>query len=187
MNYQDNPESKLPVELKVRLSNRINKYINNYGDTAKVADVIKIDAPYVDLIVSGDWRELADTQWQAVAELPDLYGNVTLEQIEAWKAEHGKYVFNAYAVMDDGEVLGCYFKLPPRGVLSNAFAFAARQDYISAGQTILNSIAYLGGDDFVKKDELQLSTKENMACVAIFTFAYTTLNDHLPQGGGSKN
>lgn len=180
----DNPQSDIKAEIKEVIAFKLQEYLNIYGTIEATAEATKLNSEWIDYMIKGQWDLINDEHWNLAKELPILINGVKIEQIETWKAEHGA-AFTAFTFIN-GKYYGCYFKFPSRATLATAMSFAARKDYISAGQAIVNT-NWLGGNDFVKKDEDELNIEQNMACIAIFTNAYQVIDDNIPYGVGIKN
>lgn len=85
-----------------------------------------------------------------------LVGQVTKEQVEAWKLQHGK----VFGIKVDGHI--CYLRTPDRKTLSYA-ASVGSKDVIKFNEILLNS-CWLGGSEEIKtNDTLFLSASGKLA------------------------
>ncbi|MGJ1198838.1 hypothetical protein ACR777_05380 [Sphingobacterium spiritivorum] len=77
-----------------------------------------------------------------------VLGEVSKEQIEAWKKEHG-VVIAIKVKNDDGSTSICYLKVADRNTASLAMSHVANKRTIEAGAVFLSN-CWLAGDETIK-------------------------------------
>jgi hypothetical protein len=75
-------------------------------------------------------------------------GNITKEQIEIWKKEHGK-VFTLKVTVAEGDVAVGYLKKPSRNHKATALSMYSQNKVLECGE-FLRDNCWLGGDDRLK-------------------------------------
>jgi hypothetical protein len=109
-----------------------------------------------------------------------LPGNITQEQFDAWKKEHGD--IHTISVYDDSQTKTCYLKPPGRNVVAVMMTRHANKQILEAGEFAIQN-CWLGGDDSLRNPSS--SQKEQMFSIKAATLAFNVLE--LPGGQYVKN
>jgi hypothetical protein len=80
-----------------------------------------------------------------------LGGGITQDQLDVWKANHGK-VYIVSVVVDENRTLTGYFKKPGRDIIANCVNLTHEGRLFEAREFLWNN-SWLGGDAELKTNE----------------------------------